>query len=905
MKFFRKIRTLFRRRKLDSEMAEELRAHLEQQTEHNLAAGMSPEEARAAAQRQFGGVEQIKERARDQRGLVWLEHALRDVRYAFRSLVKSPSFAVTAVLTLALGIGVNAALFTVYNIVALRSLPVRDPDALVKIAGQRKGAFYPGFSYAEYLGYRDGNHVLSGLVAVNEAQARLSGSESLVRDPLFQGRDRDSLPVQFVSDNYFSVLGGEMALGRGFLPEENRSPGAAPVVVLSHLFWTRQLNGDPNVIGRTLTFSGRTFTVIGVTSPEFVGQQPAPPAAWLPLMMWGRPADYGPKGMPTFRLIGRLLPGVTMGQVKADFDLIATRLETELPNPEAKDSVRLERGMRFVDIPLDAKTLAATTPLLLGFALVLVIACTNVANLLLARGVTRQHEIGVRLTLGAGRGRVIRQLLTENLLLCAVGAVVGLALALWTLQILQPIILGRLPAEWGMEVRRWYFLKMTPDWHVAAFTGFLTVVAVLAAGLLPALHASGTSLVSHLKNEGTLFGRRLRQSRLRSLLVVAQVAVCLMLLSCAGLLARNLFALRHADVGFDPGAVFLVNAAPKAVPADRQAAALAAVATLNGLPGVAAASLGSDAPLLGRSATTVLVRTDGGTGPGGAMEKMKSFAVGANFFPAFGLKLRRGRGFEEADVRSGARIVVVSESLAKRLWPGQEAVGRTIGVSEAAFSGGPWTGAVSACEVIGVAPDVTSQVYRDTPEIVYLPLLSTVASSGVMFLRPRSPSAAAWAEIVQAADAAGLTLRVDRRLADYYEEQVLPFFGAAVLSGALGGLALLMASVGLYGVMAFGVNQRVREIGIRVALGATAKKVIGLFLRQGMGLVAVGIALGLGGGALFALMLRKILPGLPEPFDPLAFGGVTLVFTLVALLACWLPARRAAKVDPMVALRAE
>jgi predicted permease len=907
MKLFRRFRALFRKEKLDAEMSEEIQAHLDALAAENERRGMSREEARYAAQRSFGGVEQIKERARDQRGWMWLEQSWQDLRYAVRGLRKTPSFTLTAVLTLALGIGVNTALFTVYNIVALRPLPVRDPDGLVKISGQRRGTFGPGFSYAEYVAYRDGNRVLSGLAAMIEASATLRPNEAAMRDPLFQGRGTNSLSVQFVSDNYFSVLGAGMALGRGFLPEENNTPGAAAVVVLSHLFWERHFKSDPQVLGSSITLNGRAFTIVGVTAPGFSGQQPAPPAAWLPLMMWGPAAAYGPKGAPAFRLLGRLAPGVGEQQAKADLDVIAARLASEMPSPKAKDSVRLERGLRFIDIPVNAQTLAATTPLLLGFGMVLVIACTNVANLLLARGVTRQQEMGVRLTLGAGRGRVIRQLLTENAVLCAAGALLGLAAAVWTLAVLRPLVLARLPADWATETRRWYFLDVTPDWRVFGFTAAITIVAVIAAGFLPAWHTSGAGLASSLKNEGTIFSRHLSQLRLRSVLVVLQVAVCLMLLSCAGLLARNFFALRHVDPGFDPQRVFWVTALPQGVVQDPRVAMAAAVEALNALPGVESAGCAASAPLMARGGVTSLVRPGGARAAGAPVSKMQTFMVGAEIFRTFGLPVTRGRGFRRLEMEPGARVVMVSESVARKFWPGEEPVGKTLGVNESALAGpgSAWSTALVECEVVGVVRDAMASVLSGEREAVYVPLSTSALAGRAVFVRPRSNSSAALHEIVHQAGAAGLTLRFDRPLSAFLDEQMLPFQGLAVLSGALGGVALLMAAVGLYGVMAFGVNQRVREIGIRMALGATAEKVVGLFVRQGMKLVLVGFGFGLVGGGLFALLLRKILAGLASTFDPLAFGGVTAVFAVITFLACWLPARRAVKVDPMVALRCE
>lgn len=898
---------LFRRKQLEAEISEELCVHLDALTERNLAAGMSPDEARYAALRTFGGMAQIQERARDERRSLWGEQLLQDVRYAIRALRKSPSFTVTAVLTLAFGIGVNAALFTVFNAVALRPLPVKDPDALIKIAGTHRNLGHlPNYSYAEYVAYRDASRRLSGIAAVHETTLRLDAKTG-VPDPMFAVRGPDAVPVQFVSDNYFELLSGQITLGRGFHPDENRVPGAAPVVVLSHLFWERRFNRDPAVLGQTITLGGKVYNIIGVSAPEFVGQHPAPPAGWIPLMMRAGPETYGPRGSAAYRLIGRLQPGVTEEEAKAELDVIAARVAAENPG-ERKDGVRLERGMRFIKIPVHGKMLAAVTPVLLGFGMVLVIACTNVANLLLARGVTRQSEIGMRLTLGASRGRIIRQLFTENLLLCTIGAAVGLALALATLRIIQPIIFAHFPAEWAMQTRGWQFLELVPDLRVAGFTLILTLMAALAAGLLPALQAARGDLNPALKNEGSAFGRALGQSRLRSVLVISQVAVCLMLLSCAGLLARNLFTLRNSDLGFDPHAIFQVYVSPKIAGQDRRQAFDHMLTTLQATRELASASGAYRAPLLGAGGTSTSVTTTASAAAAEMAHALPYSSVTDLFFETFGIPLLQGRGFNKADMDSPARAVIVSEAAAQRLWPAESPLGRSLAIRESTFAtaGQPAVpDAIRICTVIGVARNVSTHVGVSDRAHLYLPQARDVGLTAAIFVRPRGDSPTLLAEIVRAADVAGLRLQFGQRLSAYHEQEMLPYFGLAVLSGALGSLALLMAVVGLYGVMAFAVNQRVREIGIRVALGATADRIVRLFVRQGMRLVVIGSAIGLCGGALFALLLAKVIPGLGGAFDPVAFGTVALIFSAIGLLACWLPARRATSIDPMVALRAE
>jgi putative ABC transport system permease protein len=412
-----------------------------------------------------------------------------------------------------------------------------------------------------------------------------------------------------------------------------------------------------------------------------------------------------------------------------------------------------------------------------------------------------------------------------------------------------------------------------------------------------------------LKNEGTAFGRKLSQSRLRNLLVISQVAVCLTLLSCAGLLARNLFALRHLDVGFDARKVFSVSAAPRNKQPFLRTSIEQAAEALRALPGVGGVATAVDVPLSGRGgATAVVKRPDSITGSA-TVEKIRAFKVSPEFFETFGIALKRGRTFARGEMESSTRAVIVSEAMARRLWPNDDALGKTLAIGEQWLLGPVGTSTrvetFRECEVVGVARDVLSRIEDTDRLLIYVPFAREDTGRLRLFLRPRSDSPVALADIVQAAGAAGIDVNFGRRLSDYFEEQMLPYFGLAVLSGALGALALLMASVGLYGVMAFAVNQRTREIGIRVALGATAERVVGLFVRQGMKLVAAGLVLGVAGGALFAMLLARILYGIGGAFDPVAFGAVTLLFAAIALFACWLPARRATKVDPMIALRAE
>jgi macrolide transport system ATP-binding/permease protein len=896
----RRLGGLFRRNALEAGMKAEMQAHLDGLTERNLAAGMSPDEARHAALREFGGMGQFAEQARDERRSLWAEQLGQDLRYAVRSLAKSPSFTLTAVVTLALGIGVNVALFFVYDLVSLRPLPVKDPDGLVRISGldarERKRS---GFDHAEYIAYRDANRTLEGLLAFHEAKIPIRRTVGEQSGTGAEGGEIGAFTVEFISGNYFDVLGGTLQLGRTFQPGE-LMPGAAETMVVSHWFWETCLQRDPHVLGTTLRFRDQVFTVIGVASAEFSGQCAIPPAAWLPLGVLGNPkGNGGPAGAPDVSLIGRLRPGVTEAQAVADLGAIALDHAAVFPGETAKVAVALERGMHFLKFNSAARVGVSTMSL--GFVMVLVIACTNVANLLLARGVSRQSEIGVRLTLGAGRGRIVRQLMTENVLLCALGAILGLVLAVWTLQVLHPTIMGWLPEQLPMDTRRLPFFDLTPDRRVIGFTAALMLGATLVAGLLPALQTVDADVIAAIRNDGTTFGRRMSPSRMRRWLIISQVTVCLTLLSCAGVLARTYATLRRDDVGFDARAIFAVGVTPNSAIKDRPMAFRLALDALRALPGVGGAAMANRAPFYG-VAKQPRLRI------GGIEEEMAVSFVTGDFFATFGIPLQRGRTFREVEQHSAARAVIVSESLARQLWPRQEAVGKILAVAETAWAPRDRPAPPEAfreCEVIGVAADVVVRLDDDDRRLFYLPFPLEAAGERPVFVHPRSNSSATLVEIVRQANAVGVGLQFGPPLSVRREQLIVPQTILASFGAGLAILALVLAVVGLYGVMAFAVNQRVREIGIRMALGATAGKVVALFVRQGMRLVAFGLAFGLIGGRLFALALGKVTSGQIDAFNAVIFGVVTLLFALIALFACWLPSRRATKVNPMVALRAE
>jgi len=846
----------------------------------------------------------------------------QDLRYGARTLLKKPGFTLIAVLTLALGIGVNTALFTVFDAFVLKPLPLKDPDSIVKISGVTRGGDRNRlFSYLDYLDYRDRNNVFEGLVAWNKALGVLGEKPAgPYDDPLHNAGGHEYIFGLIVSNNYFSVLGAEMALGRAFLPEEDRMPGAHPVMVLSYGFWQRRFNADPSVIGKTIKLTGQSYTIVGVAAREFIGTEPDTPQFWVPLMMrdqifqagsWHHKRWLTDRDADSFDLTGRLKPGVSRQQAQSEMNVIAEQLAQAYPaERNRKTQIKLAGGAAFVEI--NEELMPAVVPLVVAVGLILLMACANVANLLLARAATRGSEIAVRLALGASRWRVIRQLLTESVLLSALGGAAGLLMTIWTLDALYPLVMSRLPVPRALIES--FALSLDPDYRIFGFALLASLISGVAAGLAPALQASRPNLTSSLKDQGSTFGRHLSQSRLRNALVVIQVAVCLTLLIAAGLLVRNLQKVRTIDTGLETANVFTILAALQTPQKDAVKEAelrRQLVARLRGLPGVKAVSQAERQPLTGRPNRARI------TLPGQARQDDHPLQANYNlvspeYFDTLGIRLTRGRFFTEQETRANVPVVVISESTARRFWPNEEAIGKRIGVAATSLGGGANESIVNPpqFEVIGVTRDTRSgRVWEKDETFIYAPLYAPSQSVGRPFeyilVRtegdPRQVMAAARGE----AEAVDPNLFVTlRRVNDSLAFQMAPFEALAQVAGALGMLALMVASVGLYGVMSFIVNQRAREIGIRVALGAQSADVIRLFLKQGMRLTVIGIVFGLLGAVAISRLLAVVLIDL-SPFDPLAFGGVAVFLSIVALLACYLPARWATKVDPVVALRRE
>jgi putative ABC transport system permease protein len=847
---------------------------------------------------------------------------VQDLRYGVRMSLKQPGYSAVVLLTLALGIGVNTAAFTVFNALALKPLPIKDVDSIVVIRGvPETGRRALRFSYPDYRDYSARTQTMTGLALTYEMGATI-GIEHVKQGAESQREEFGTVNCQLVSSSYFSLFGANMALGRGFLPEEERAPGASPVVVLSHYFWERAFRSDPQVIGQTVRLSGQPFVVVGVTAKEFIGHTLNRPACWIPLMMRDALSNasqsqasswYTDRGAASFNLWGRVKPGVTTAQAQAELNALTEQLSREYPHvylgENRKAAVRLKSAPSFFSGDGDEGDGQIFLILPISVGLVLLIACANVANLTLARAAKRQQEIGVRLALGATRWRIIRQLLTESLLLAGAGGAVGLLLAWWTLKVLSPVLLSqlKLPSIFLASLA----IDLEPDYRVFGFTLLTALFTGIAAGLAPALHASRPGLTVALKGEGSIFGERLSQSRLRDALIVAQLAFSLVLLLSAGLLVRNVQKLQKIDTGYDTTRLFALD-----VELGKQTETLRQQleTRLRALPDIRSVSRASRAPLTGGGARSAILIP--GQEDRANLLRIRNYYVSPSYLETLGIPMLSGRNFTEQEANGGAHVIVLSAGAARKLWPqfndfGQ-VLGQSIGIETGEISpvASPQTGdsSLSASfpvyQVIGVARDaITGHILWGADPQIYLPLSPGNPSSKYLLARTRTDAhrvmGAVRAEIASLHPDATLTMWLTAESLNF---QTMPFRIAAKVALALGLAAMSLASIGLYGVMAFVVTQRTREIGVRVALGAEPRDILALFLKQGIRLIGAGIVLGLLGGVAVARLLAVVLVDL-SPFDPLAFGGFSFCLTLVALLATYLPARRATKVVPTIALR--
>ncbi|HYY98875.1 MAG TPA: ABC transporter permease [Pyrinomonadaceae bacterium] len=812
---------------------------------------------------------------------------LKDVRFGVRALFKSPGFTLVAVASLALGIGANTAIFSLVNTVLLRPLPAREPSRLVSVSVLGKDDSMLAFSYPTYKDFRDRNEVLSGIFA-----ERLG--------PMSLSRDGNNQRVwgYLVTGNYFDVLGVRPALGRALTPEDDRAPLASPVAVLSHGGWVRRFGADPSVVGKDILLNGHPFRVVGVMPEGFSGAEVIyTPEVWLPMTMqeWIEPGNAWLERRTTQNIfaVGRLKDGVTREQAEASLNALAKRLGEEYPDTNEGQKIALVPP-GFIVPQLRGAFVGFAAVLMGAVALVLLIACVNLANLLLARASGRRKEIAIRLAMGASRWRVVRQLLTESLLLSLAGGALGLLLAVW---ILDLVAAYRPP----IDIPLW--IDLAVDSRVMAFTLAASVLTALVFGLAPALQSARADLVPALKDVAAQTGRT--RTRLRSALVVAQVMLSLVVLVAAGLVVRALGRLQTLSPGFEVehGLVASFDLGLQGYDEARgREFERRVVERVRALPGVKAASLTDLMPLsLNYSSSDVHVEGQQlGRGANAPISMVAS--VEPDYFKAMGIPLVAGRAFTEADKEGVQGVVIVNETLARRFFPGQDpargAVGRRISFQS---DSGPWL------EIVGVARDGKYWTIGEAPQLfTYSPLAQSYSSTATLVVRadgdPRSLAPAIRAEVSKLDPA--LPLFDVKTMEEHMGVSLFPARVAATLLGGFGLLALLLAAMGVYGVVSYSVAQRTREIGIRLALGARAGNVLRLVAGRGMALVVAGLVAGLAGALVLTRFMEGVLYGVSAT-DALTFTLVVLLLAAVALLACLVPARRASKVDPMVALRHE
>jgi putative ABC transport system permease protein len=911
-----RLRSLFQRSRVEAELAAELRFHLDQQIEENIASGMSPDEARQAALRAFGGVAQIQERCREMRGNRWIEQLIQDLGYAVRTFRRSPTFTLVAVLSLALGIGANTAIFSLIHALLLRSLPVHDPARLVAVGDPtRTGGLSTGnvrndlMSYPIYEGIRDQNQVFTAVFASGRA-GRLNvglGASGGVGGVGGAGEEGETARGRLVSGNYFSVLGVHALRGRTFTEEEDRVPGQSPVVVISHDYWKRRFAQEAGIIGRTITISRNPFTVIGVMPPGFFGDIVGTATdVWIPLSMQ-------PQVLPGrnhldrwdvswLLLMGRLKPGASIEQARAEMNVLFRRILEEqtgsgisedlLPSP---DRMRVEVTSGAGGFSYLRQELAQPLFILMAMvALVLAVACANIANLLLERSMARQKEIAVRLALGAGRARLIRQLLTESVLLSGSGALLGLLFAFWASRSLLHLI-GGSAAVAAIDLR--------PDLPILAFTASIAILTGVLFGLAPALRSTRVELAPTLKESARSVvgaGTGGRWS-LGKLLVVAQFALSLLLVMGAGLFMRTLRNLERLDLGYPREGLLLMNVDP--VAAGYQEARLESfprdlVEHLRTVPGVRAVTF-SDNGIFSGTESNTSVRIEGFPSPPEGDPSVNYDVVGAGYFTIVGIPILSGRDLGPRDGPGAPGVAVVNEAMVEQYFAGENPIGKHL-----VLTGPPDV----PYEIVGVSRNARDHDLRGPiPPRFYVSLLQSGDLGTDFNVEIRTAQPAAMVETIRKTMRAydpNLSIRDLDVLTTLIDETIVNERTIARLAAVFGLLALLLAAIGLYGVISYTIARRINEIGIRMALGARRPAVLWMVLRETLLLALAGIALGVPAvlGSTNAVASR--LFGLSAS-DPATLALAIGILLAVAVCAGLIPGSRATRVNPVQALRYE
>jgi predicted permease len=870
-----RLRSLFRKERVEQEMDDELRFHLERQIEENLKAGLSAEEARYAALRKFGGVEQVKEECRDAWGVRLIESLLQDVRFALRMLAKNPGLTAVVVLTLGLGIGVNTAIFSFLDAILNLRFPIKDQNQIANLWASNLsiGATRNGLSIPDFLDYRQQSRVFEDLAAYSGQTFQLTN----VAEP-------QRLLGSRVSSNYFQVLGVQPAIGRTLLPEESRG-GSHRVVILSYGLWQGSFGSDAKISGRTITLNRESYTVIGVMPVGFhlfMGNDDL----WVPLDLDSSALN---RSVRQVQVIGRLKSGVGREQAQAEMTTIAHRLEQAFPVTNRGWGVRVIRLQDEINKKLGLGLVFIMGPVVF----VLLIACANVANLFLARASVREKEMAVRAALGAGRLRLVRQLLTESVGLALLGGAVGLLLGVWGMAVLRTLFSSAVQGSAS---------ALRLDVRVLGFALLLCLLTPALFGLAPALYGSKPNLNENLKagRRGSKAGRG--PHRLREYLVVSEVGLAVALLGLGGLLIRVMFVLGSLKPPFDPKNLLTmtVSLSESAYPRDPDVAAFCRK-VLEGartIPGVESVGVVNRLPVLGeeRGALSPL-GLEGGSGAEARVSAVV-LKVSPGYFPALRIPLRRGRGLTDQDGAGAAPVALVNEILA-RSWHSEDPIGMRLHL-ESRGPEQPWI------TIVGMVGDVVTDTNGTPLPCIYLPNARNPERTMIFVVRTLTPPLGLAEPLKRAVWAVDKDQPIEdvRTLQQIVSEELAGPYAMVKMLVAFAVLALVLASVGVYSVMSYVVAQRTHEIGIRMSLGARPRDVTRLMVKQGMVLILSGVVVGLTGAFAFGRLLGHELMGISAS-DPLTFLCVSLLLMTAALVACYIPARRATKVDPMVALRYE
>jgi putative ABC transport system permease protein len=859
-----------KRRRTRGDFSAEIQSHLELETDRLIADGLRPDDARSAALQAFGNVTRVEERFFETTPWSWLEQGIQDLRYAWRGMRRSPSFVLTAVLTLAVGLGLLTVAFTVMNAYVLRPFAIRDPSSLHQIVWHSRDGGGQGFRWRDY---EELSRRTDLFTAVIGEHTRIVSSD---------GRP---IMAAVVSLNYFDALGPAILTGRGI----GSIDLAGDAAVLTNEAWARLFDRDPAILGRTLDLNGRTFTIVGVVGPQFTGLGDWPRDVFVPVtarLEATERADTSPRRETEITV--RLRPGVSIAHAEAALAPFMVRVLGNQP------AVRAEVRPQSSPNQLSPELLLVLSPVFAAFVLVLVTACANVSNVMLARAIARDREIAVRLSIGATRGRLIRQMLTEGFLVALLASAAGLMLAWWGLRLALVLLFSTLPPSVAPLMR---IAPLTFDARVFVFSAASAVLTTVLCALVPALQASRMSLIDALRGHG---GGGRRGSRLRNMLVVAQVGVAIVLVITAMTLARNGAAVGALDLGFNPEGVMSVN-----VRGDKNSLARPLAEAFASDPRIEQVAVTSGNPLFNQ----MLVVAAGPDG-GGLTKRTPLTFVSPEFFQILRVPIARGRGFGLDEARSAARVAIVSEATARAFWPGEDPVGKVVRIERAGGRPVDEVPGYSDVTVVGTVRDVVSGLLingRDAGHI-YLPMTSADTHATAMLVRPRANRELS----PEISDEIFRRVAPDPQvfeilpLGEMRDLQMYPLSAASWIAWLLGGVALVLSVSGLYGVLTYALSQRRKEIGIRLALGSTARGVAALVVRQSMRLAGIGAAIGVAVTfvALGALNAAVHLAAL-SLVDAGAFAAALLLILAITAVAAYGPARRASRVDPCQALRSD